>query len=159
MNSHPLHDSSKTSLSNRDMQPKELSNPMPKVKEPTHPLELRSDQAATLTGKIARQSPKTTSNSAAQTRLNRRNHAKQTQTKKRSEIVSASRLFNGVDGAPRIVAVVPLCPDVSSKNIVFAIAASLGVFPEDCSENGIWKMKSALICLLCNKSSNRSHCF
>ncbi|KAF5326304.1 hypothetical protein D9611_000357 [Ephemerocybe angulata] len=96
-------------------------------------------------GKIARDSPKAGSNAgvtAAQNRLNRRNHAKQTQTKKRSEIVSANRLFNGVDGAPRIVTVVPLCPDISSRSIVASIAASLDVSAEDCPENGIWRMRA-----------------
>ncbi|KAG5735720.1 hypothetical protein E4T56_gene15081, partial [Termitomyces sp. T112] len=71
-------------------------------------------------GRIARISPKasTTTNASAQTRLNRRNNAKQAQAKKRNALVSATRVFSGVDGAPRIIAVIPLCPDVDPKAIV-----------------------------------------
>ncbi|TEB30352.1 DUF663-domain-containing protein, partial [Coprinellus micaceus] len=82
--------------------------------------------------KISRESPKASHNSsnAAHARLNRRNHAKQTQAKKRIEIL------------PRTVAVVPLCPDISSRNIVASIVRSLEVSAEDCTEDGIWRMKA-----------------
>ncbi|KJA27824.1 hypothetical protein HYPSUDRAFT_130852 [Hypholoma sublateritium FD-334 SS-4] len=95
-------------------------------------------------GKIARASPKTSpsSNSAAQTRLNRRNNAKQSQWVKRNALVSATRVFNGVDGAPRIVAVIPLTPDVSTKTAVASLAEVLDLSSEDCPEDGIWKMRA-----------------
>ncbi|KAF7322002.1 Bms1-type G domain-containing protein [Mycena kentingensis (nom. inval.)] len=94
-------------------------------------------------GKVPRQSPKAappTSN--AQTRLNRRNNAKQAQAVKRTALVSATRLFSGVDGAPRVVAVVPLTPDVDARTAVCALAESLDVSTEDCPSSGLWKIKA-----------------
>ncbi|KAF5355442.1 hypothetical protein D9758_006394 [Tetrapyrgos nigripes] len=94
-------------------------------------------------GRVPRQSPKATAtnqNSAAQLRHNRRNTSKQVQAKKRSAIVSATRLFNGVDGAPRIVAVVPLCEDISAAKAIATLAESLDVEPDDVPEKGIWRM-------------------
>ncbi|ESK90857.1 ribosome biogenesis protein tsr1 [Moniliophthora roreri MCA 2997] len=97
-------------------------------------------------GRIARQSPKSTStnsNSAAQLRHNRRNSAKQAQMKKKSTLISATRLFNGVDGAPRIIAVIPLTEDVSSVTTIKTLASSLDLSPEDeIVENGTWKMRA-----------------
>ncbi|PPQ98215.1 hypothetical protein CVT26_003467 [Gymnopilus dilepis] len=96
-------------------------------------------------GRIARQSPKSSSgtSAAAQSRLNRRNNAKQTQLAKRSALVSATRIFNGADGAPRIVAVIPLTEDVSTKSTVRSLAASLDVPADDCPEDGLWRMSRA----------------
>ncbi|KAF8972993.1 ribosome biogenesis protein tsr1 [Flammula alnicola] len=96
-------------------------------------------------GRIARASPKASpsSNSAAQSRLNRRNSAKQVQTIKRNALVSATRVFNGVDGAPRIVAVIPLTEDVSTKSTVGSLAEILDLASDECPEDGIWKMSRA----------------
>lgn len=73
--------------------------------------------------------------------MNRRNNAKQAQSKKRDAITSATKLFNGVDGCPRIAVVVPLSPDVSAKNVVASIANALDVSAEDCPEDGLWKLR------------------
>lgn len=96
-----------------------------------------------LLGKINRKSQTATpaSNVAAQAKLNRRNNAKQAQAKKRTALVSATRIFNGVDGAPRIVAVVPLTPDVQCRSVIASLAESLDVPTEDLREQGLWKMK------------------
>ncbi|KAJ7162048.1 ribosome biogenesis protein tsr1 [Mycena filopes] len=95
-------------------------------------------------GRVPRQSPKANIGTkiAAQTRLNRRNNAKQAQTLKRNALVSATRLFNGVDGAPRIVAVIPLTEDVSTRSAVSSLAEALDVATDDCPEHGLWKMKA-----------------
>ncbi|KAF5380631.1 hypothetical protein D9615_004752 [Tricholomella constricta] len=95
-------------------------------------------------GRIARDSPKasTTANAAAQSKLNRRNNAKQVQAKKRNALVSATRVFNGVDGAPRIVAVIPLSADINPQSIVASLADSLDVSSDDCPQTGIWKMRA-----------------
>lgn len=95
-------------------------------------------------GRIARELLKSspTSNAAAQARSNRRNHAKQSQIKKRNSLISSTRIFNGVDGAPRIVAVIPLTEDVSTRNVIAALAESLELSAEDCPEDGIWKMRA-----------------
>lgn len=94
-------------------------------------------------GKVTRQSPKATpaSNVAAQTRLNRRNNSKQAQIKKRQELISATRIFNGVDGAPRIVAVVPLTDDVSAQNVAVTLAQSVDPSAEGPSNGGVWKLR------------------
>lgn len=94
-------------------------------------------------GRLSRQSPKANSalGTAAHTRLNRRNNSKQAQVKKRQSLVSATRIFNGVDGAPRIVAVIPLTEDANSRAVVSAFADSLGLSAEDCPGDGTWKMR------------------
>ncbi|KAJ7497776.1 ribosome biogenesis protein tsr1 [Mycena latifolia] len=95
-------------------------------------------------GRIPRASPKASvgSKNAAQTRLNRRNNAKQAQTIKRNALVSATRLFNGVDGAPRIVAVIPLTPDISARGAVSSLAEALDVPADDCPDHGLWRMRA-----------------
>ncbi|KAA1471843.1 ribosome biogenesis protein tsr1 [Dentipellis sp. KUC8613] len=95
-------------------------------------------------GRIARQSPKTTqaANAATQSKLNRRNHAKQTQQNKKHALVSATRIFSGADGAPRIVAVIPLTADVSAQAVAVSIASSIDVPTEDTPEAGIWKIRA-----------------
>ena len=66
-------------------------------------------------------------------------HARQAQAAKRSSLVSATRIFAGVDGAPRIVAVIPLAPDVDAKNVAKGLAGAVGV--EDEGSEGIWKIR------------------
>ena len=77
----------------------------------------------------------------AQARLNRRNNAKQIQARKRQALISATRLFSGTDGAPRIVAVIPLTPDVSARTTIQGLAEALGVPAEECPEVGNWRMR------------------
>ncbi|KAJ6508107.1 ribosome biogenesis protein tsr1 [Mycena vulgaris] len=95
-------------------------------------------------GRIPRPSPKASlgSKASAQTRLNRRNNAKQAQTIKRNALVSATRLFNGVDGAPRIVAVIPLTEDISTRSAVSSLADALDVASDDCPDHGLWRMRA-----------------
>ncbi|KAI5118921.1 hypothetical protein M0805_003745 [Coniferiporia weirii] len=95
-------------------------------------------------GRVSRQSPKATQaqKTASQLRVNRKNAAKQAQVKKRHALVSATRLFNGVDGAPRIVAVVPLSGDVSPREAAAALADSLNADAGACPEFGSWKLKA-----------------
>ncbi|KAF8629138.1 hypothetical protein AX17_005724 [Amanita inopinata Kibby_2008] len=95
-------------------------------------------------GRIAKQSPKTSQSPAAvaQLRLNRRNKARQAQANKRNSLISATRIFSGVDGAPRIVALIPLTPDVNAKSVVTSLADSLQISADDCPDVGIWKMRT-----------------
>lgn len=79
---------------------------------------------------------------AAQARLNRRNTQKQAQAAKRTALIASTRIFNGVDGAPRIVAVIPLCEDIRTADAVRALATSVAEDVDGISENSpIWKMK------------------
>jgi len=61
--------------------------------------------------------------------------------KKRQALVSATRLFSGADGTPRIVAVIPLTADASARSTIQRLAEVLGVSAEDCPEGGNWRMR------------------
>ncbi|TFY82450.1 hypothetical protein EWM64_g1558 [Hericium alpestre] len=61
---------------------------------------------------------------------------------KRHALVSATRLFNGVDGAPRIVAIVPLSADVNTRSIATTLAASVDISDEGCPQQGVWKIRA-----------------
>ncbi|TFK66498.1 ribosome biogenesis protein tsr1 [Pluteus cervinus] len=95
-------------------------------------------------GRVAKASPKAGLglSPSTQLRLNRRNNAKQSQSKKREALASATRVFSGVDGAPRIVAVIPLSEDVVGRDAVELLAGSLDVSAEDCPQHGIWRMRA-----------------
>ena len=80
---------------------------------------------------------------AAQLRANRRNAARQAQAQKRQATVAATRLFNGVDGMARVVAVVPLCPDVAAVDVVKILAGVMDVEDgtlEGCPKVGSWRL-------------------
>ncbi|KAH7888400.1 ribosome biogenesis protein tsr1 [Phlebopus sp. FC_14] len=96
-------------------------------------------------GRTQRPSPKSPAvSTAAQARLNRRNTQKQVQAAKRAALVTATRIFSGVDGAPRIVAVIPLCEDVHVDRAVRALASSVDEEIEGMSRRDklLWKMKA-----------------
>ncbi|GJJ06491.1 hypothetical protein Clacol_000683 [Clathrus columnatus] len=97
-------------------------------------------------GRVQRTSLKSNPVNAAiaQTRLNRRNTAKQVQLRKRQALIAATRIFNGVDGAPRIVAVIPLCSDLFSRDAVEALGRALDVDTGTCPDTGLWRLKYAL---------------
>ncbi|KAF8323855.1 ribosome biogenesis protein tsr1 [Clavulina sp. PMI_390] len=93
-------------------------------------------------GKVQRVSVKSSgSPTAAQNRANRRNAAKQLQLKKRHDLVEATRIFSGSDGAPRIVAVIPLCQDVSASDAVRAMLAPVDIDTTSLPRQGVWRTK------------------
>lgn len=51
------------------------------------------------------------------------------------------KLFGGADGAPRIVAVVPLGPDVSASETVRAMVDSYDGDREGVPDVGIWRTR------------------
>ena len=59
-------------------------------------------------------------------KLDRRNQARQKQQAKYQENVKATSIFTGQHGAPKIVAVVPLCPDGNARAAVRQLNTSLG---------------------------------
>ncbi|KAF1978061.1 DUF663-domain-containing protein [Bimuria novae-zelandiae CBS 107.79] len=63
-------------------------------------------------------------------KFDRRNRAKQMRINKDHEHAKATNVFNGKDGAPRVVAVIPLCPDVSAAAAVQSLNASLDINEE-----------------------------
>lgn len=60
-------------------------------------------------------------------KLDRRNQAKQRQILKHKEHQKENSIFNGRDGAPRIVAVVPLCADVDAAAAIKSLNGSLDI--------------------------------
>ncbi|KAL2919279.1 ribosome biogenesis protein tsr1 [Polyrhizophydium stewartii] len=65
------------------------------------------------------------SRSIASHKADRRNAARIEQRKKRLDAQSNARLFQGLHATPKIVAVVPLCPDVSAHATTRALFASI----------------------------------
>ncbi|KAJ9619306.1 ribosome biogenesis protein tsr1 [Taxawa tesnikishii (nom. ined.)] len=63
-------------------------------------------------------------------KLDRRNKAKQVRLNKDAAHDKATSVFSGRDAAPRIVAVVPLCDDVSSHGAVGSLAKSVDIEEE-----------------------------
>ncbi|KAI9029985.1 hypothetical protein CLU79DRAFT_418195 [Phycomyces nitens] len=59
-------------------------------------------------------------------KVDRRNAARTIQQSKREEITRVNRLFEGRHGAPKIVPVLPLCPDSDVEGAIAALYKSLG---------------------------------
>ncbi|KAI0779469.1 ribosome biogenesis protein tsr1 [Fomes fomentarius] len=95
-------------------------------------------------GRIHRESPKanSASNAATQLRVNRRNAAKQASLKKRHSLVSATRIFSGTDGAPRIVAIVPLTDDVKTRDVSARLAQAIDGTLEEDPSSGLQKLRA-----------------
>ncbi|KAI6168548.1 ribosome biogenesis protein tsr1 [Pisolithus thermaeus] len=97
-------------------------------------------------GRTQRPSPNSTAvNTAAQLRLNRRNTQKQIQAAKRAALVAATRIFNGTDGAPRVVAVIPLCEGTDTKDAIRALSSAVGEEPEGVGGQKVWGMKRTTV--------------
>lgn len=60
-------------------------------------------------------------------KFDRRNQAKQARIAKHKDHLRQTSIFSGRDGAPRIVAVMPLCPDVDAMIAVNALNASVDI--------------------------------
>jgi pre-rRNA-processing protein TSR1 len=56
-------------------------------------------------------------------------------------------MFNGVDGAPRIVAVVPLCSDTSARDMAKSLVGGVDADMDttNCPEFGVWRIRSVRI--------------
>ncbi|KAJ8596585.1 ribosome biogenesis protein tsr1 [Rhizopogon salebrosus TDB-379] len=96
-------------------------------------------------GRTVRQSSKSpVVSTVAQARLNRRNTQKQAQAAKRASLVAATRIFNGTDGAPRIVAVIPLSEDIDTPACIQALGKCIDEEIYGINENtNIWTMKTS----------------
>jgi pre-rRNA-processing protein TSR1 len=60
-------------------------------------------------------------------KLERRNQAKQKRLNNNAQHAHATSIFAGKDGAPRIIAVVPLCGDVNGKEVVRTLNEAVDV--------------------------------
>ncbi|CAI4212748.1 unnamed protein product, partial [Parascedosporium putredinis] len=63
-------------------------------------------------------------------KFDRRNQAKQKQLTKRREHQQEAQVFSGRDGAPRTVAVIPLCEDADAQSAIKALNESLDIDAE-----------------------------
>ncbi|KAL7750837.1 ribosome biogenesis protein tsr1 [Sorochytrium milnesiophthora] len=78
-------------------------------------------------GKVEREAVKSSGAARKTTsKVNRRNAAKVVQMRKRQDQLVATRLFQGRKGAPKIAAVVPLCPDVTADSTIASFHSALG---------------------------------
>ncbi|KAH6618576.1 hypothetical protein C7974DRAFT_341325 [Boeremia exigua] len=68
-------------------------------------------------------------------KFDRRNRAKQIRVNKDHEHAKATNVFAGRDSAPRVVAIVPLCADISSASAVRSLNAALDI-EQDVPEAG-----------------------
>ncbi|KAI9511128.1 ribosome biogenesis protein tsr1 [Russula earlei] len=120
----------------------------PTLKQTNKPFKSRHATKASLKerskGRVSRPAAKivhaSRAKAGAQAKVNRRNHAKQIQLQKRQSLLSAVRVFGGVDGAPRVVAVVPLCEDADSRAAVSALSKSLEL-PTQADQESVRKIK------------------
>jgi pre-rRNA-processing protein TSR1 len=69
-------------------------------------------------------------------KFDRRNRAKQMRLNKDSEHAKATNVFAGKDGAPRIIALIPLCADISTAAAARSLNASLDI-DEEVPEVGV----------------------
>ncbi|KAF9944828.1 hypothetical protein BGZ72_001917 [Mortierella alpina] len=80
-------------------------------------------------GKVERVSIKHQSSKGLSNRTDRRNTARLLQQKKREELFRKTKIFDGKNGTPKVVAVVALCADVSADDAVRKLFASVDQVP------------------------------
>jgi pre-rRNA-processing protein TSR1 len=80
-------------------------------------------------GKVNRSSVKQGGGLKALSKHDRRHAAKVLQQKKREDLSRAHRVFEGRQGAPKIVPVLPLCPDSNVDDAIAALYTSMGQQP------------------------------
>lgn len=81
-------------------------------------------------------------------KFDRRNQAKQKQLAKRKEHQQETQIFSGRDGAPRNVAVIPLCADADAQTAVRSLNDSLDIeaeFQDGCSTVSVDRFKQKLM--------------
>ncbi|EWC47665.1 hypothetical protein DRE_03285 [Drechslerella stenobrocha 248] len=85
---------------------------------------------------------------ALKSKLDRRNQARQKQLQKAIERAKEDRIFDGRNGAPRIVAVVPLCADTSAEAVLNHLNTALDLetqkYPSGIHTVGIDRFKQKL---------------
>lgn len=70
---------------------------------------------------------KASSLSSKSTKADRRNAAKVEQKRKREQLTQGNRIFQGNGAAPKLVAIVPLCNDVSTEAVLTQLTGTGGV--------------------------------
>lgn len=75
-------------------------------------------------------------------KLDRRNKAKQLRITKGAEHDKTNSVFNGKDGAPRTVAIIPLCDSISSTEAVKSLVRSVDI-EDEVPQNGTFRLDIA----------------
>ncbi|TVY80311.1 Ribosome biogenesis protein tsr1, partial [Lachnellula suecica] len=88
-------------------------------------------------GKVQDLSHRKTPHQTLMSKFDRRNQARQKQQAKHKEHLRETNVFAGRDGAPRIVAVIPLCEDGNAAAAVRALSGSLDVEAEVPEEGAV----------------------
>lgn len=78
-------------------------------------------------GKVADLSHRKSPHQTLMSKFDRRNQARQKQQTKHKEHLRETNVFAGRDGAPRIVAILPLCEDASAAAAVRSLSSSLDI--------------------------------
>lgn len=73
-------------------------------------------------------------------KLDRRNRAKQLRLNHNADREDKASVFAGKDGAPRIVAVVPLCTDINQEEVLKTLNASVDVEAEVPRQSSLWRV-------------------
>ncbi|KAI8871972.1 DUF663-domain-containing protein [Ramicandelaber brevisporus] len=96
------------------------------LKQTNKPFKSRTASKAELRerqkGRVERVSLKRTAVPKQQSKVDRRNAARIDQRNKRQALQDLTRMFSGRNGAPKVVAIVPLCPDVDSVALAQRLA-------------------------------------
>ncbi|KAG0304524.1 hypothetical protein BGZ98_005410 [Dissophora globulifera] len=80
-------------------------------------------------GKVERVSIKNQTTRGFSNKTDRRNAARLLQQKKREELFRKTKIFDGKDGTPKVIAVVALCADVDADDAVAKMFASVDQIP------------------------------
>lgn len=91
-------------------------------------------------GKIEETSSRKTPHQQVLSKLERRNKARQIATYKQRNVLHAGKIFDGRNGAPRIISVVPLCPDGDAADAVRRLNYSIDT-PVDVPNSGILNVR------------------
>lgn len=71
-------------------------------------------------------------------KLDRRNQAKQKRILSHQDHVKSTSIFAGRDGAPRVVAVIPLCDDVDTVSVIRTLNESVEAAEISSSSFNVW---------------------
>jgi len=98
---------------------------------------LQEKYAKEYPGKVADLSHRKSPHQQLMSKFDRRNQARQKQQTKHKEHLREANVFAGRDGAPRIVAVIPLCEDANASAAIRSLSQSLDIEVEVPEEGSV----------------------
>ena len=124
------HHRSTTKVAKKPFKSKHASKGTLKDRAKGKPLSIQCKKLAyTLLGKIEgnEKGIRRTPHQQVMSKFERRNQAKQKRLHKHHDHVRATNVFGGKDGAPRIVAVIPLCEDIVTASVIRSLNSSVDI--------------------------------